>query len=172
MMQESLLQRLDRRDRALFARWSIGSDVGRSLRGGWTLLTHVGGAMATIAFAVLPLAVDGALRSAALHALATLILSHVAVQMLKRSIGRPRPSRSIARRALVHEPDRFSFPSGHAAAAMSVAVAYSMAFPSLAGPLCLVAGAVGLSRVCLGVHYPGDVFVAQLIAVATAIVLA
>ena len=65
------------------------------------------------------------------------------------------------------EPDRFSFPSGHAAAAMSVAFIYANAWPSLALPLIAVAGAVGLSRVFLGVHYLGDVLTGQLIAVGT-----
>jgi undecaprenyl-diphosphatase len=65
---------------------------------------------------------------------------------------------------LAAEPDRFSFPSGHAAAAMSVAMGYAMVFPNLAVPLVLLAAAVGASRVYLGVHYPGDVLVGQLLA--------
>jgi undecaprenyl-diphosphatase len=50
---------------------------------------------------------------------------------------------------------------------MSVAFAYAVAHPPLAAPLLAVAMAVGLSRVALGVHYPGDVLVGQLIAVLT-----
>ena len=70
---------------------------------------------------------------------------------------------------LVVEPDRFSFPSGHSAAAMSVAFVYAFAFPQLAIVLVPLAFLVGASRVCLGVHYPGDVLIGQLIAVLTAI---
>jgi membrane-associated phospholipid phosphatase len=44
----------------------------------------------------------------------------------------------------------FSFPSGHATAAMAVAFVYAVAFPTLAGPLISVAACVGLSRVYLG----------------------
>jgi undecaprenyl-diphosphatase len=66
-------------------------------------------------------------------------------------------------------PDRFSFPSGHACASMAVALAYGLAFPALAVPLVALATIVGFSRVCLGVHYPGDVLIGQLIAAGTAL---
>jgi len=89
--------------------------------------------------------------------------------LVKRTIGRPRPSKKLDCRALVAEPDQFSFPSGHSAAAMAVAVVYAMAFPPLAVVLIPLAILVGVSRVCLGVHYPGDVFIGQLIAVLSAL---
>jgi undecaprenyl-diphosphatase len=50
---------------------------------------------------------------------------------------------------------------------MAVALAYSTAFPVFAFPLLLLAVAVGVSRICLGVHYPGDVVMGQLIALVT-----
>jgi undecaprenyl-diphosphatase len=67
----------------------------------------------------------------------------------------------------VTEPDKFSFPSGHAAAAMSIAFAYAVVFTALSLPLVVLAALVGMSRVCLGVHYPGDVLAGQTIALAT-----
>jgi undecaprenyl-diphosphatase len=51
---------------------------------------------------------------------------------------------------------------------MAVAFVYGIAFPPLAIVLIPLA-VVGLSRVCLGVHYPGDVLIGQVIAVLTAI---
>jgi undecaprenyl-diphosphatase len=48
---------------------------------------------------------------------------------------------------------------------MSVAFIYASAFPSLALPLVALAVGVGMSRVFLGVHYPGDVLIGQVIAV-------
>lgn len=116
-----------------------------------------------------PLAAHGELRIAARHAVFTLVVSHLIVQLVKRIIGRRVPSRAMNCRSLIVEPDRFSFPSGHSAAATAVAFVYADAFPQLATILIPLAMLVGASRVCLGVHYPGDVLIGQLIAVLTAI---
>ncbi|MDB4878070.1 MAG: putative rane protein [Gemmatimonadetes bacterium] len=171
-MAHVILARLDARDRALFQRWSVRERASRTTRVFWTVLTHLGGVSCSVAAATLPLLSHGALGAAARQALATLIVSHLVVQLVKRTVGRPRPSLGVGCHALVHEPDRFSFPSGHSAAAMSVAFVYALAFPALAVVLIPLAMLVGMSRVCLGVHYPGDVLIGQLIAVLTAIPLA
>ena len=97
----------------------------------------------------------------------TLVVSHLLVQLVKRTVVRDRPAKVERCVSLVREPDRFSFPSGHAAASMSVALAYGTTFPVWAPPLLLVAAAVGFSRVRLGVHYPSDVLVGQLLAALT-----
>jgi undecaprenyl-diphosphatase len=79
-------------------------------------------------------------------------------QALKRSLTRARPDESIVGfEALAANPDRFSFPSGHTAAAFSVAIAWA-GEPFGLGPLSLLlAIGIGLSRVYLGAHYPLDV---------------
>ena len=51
---------------------------------------------------------------------------------------------------------------------MSVALIYGMAFPTWAVPLLVLALLIGFSRVRLGVHFPSDVLVGQLIAALTA----
>ncbi len=158
------LTNLGAHDRTLFRRWTL-MPSSRRARALWTMLTNFGGATFTILATVLPLFLGVAI--VARQALVTLAVSHLIVQIIKRTVGRPRPSHGLNGAALVAEPDRFSFPSGHAAAAMSVAFVYAAAFPSLAVPLVLFAGAVGISRVFLGVHYPGDVLIGQLIAVLT-----
>ena len=161
-----LLSTLGARDRTLFLRWAL-NDSSRLARAFWTVLTNAGGAVFTILAATLPLMVSGDLARIGPRALAALVISHLIVQLIKRSVGRPRPSHAAARMALVAEPDRFSRPSGHAAAAMSVAFVYASAFPSLALPFVALAVGIGMSRVFLGVHYPGDVLIGQVIAVLT-----
>jgi len=163
-----LLSSLGARDRTLFLRWAL-ADSSRLARAFWTILTNAGGAVSTILAATLPFLAGGAFAEIGRHAIAALVGSHLIVQLIKRTVGRPRPSRGVLTRALVAEPDRFSFPSGHAAAAMSVAFIYASAFPSLALPLVALAVGVGMSRVFLGVHYPGDVLIGQVIAVLTGV---
>ena len=82
-------------------------------------LTHAGGARVTIGAGLLLMAAGEQLVGlAALFALTT---SHVAVQLLKRVVARPRPCDANGHPlALIDLPDPFSFPSGHAAAACAV----------------------------------------------------
>ena len=163
-MGMTLLTRLEARDRALFMRWAIDDSTAHVERVVLSLITHAGGVCSSIVLALLPVLGVHRLAAAGWCPFGALVISHLIVQAFKRTIGRPRPSRTLAHHAMVHEPDRFSFPSGHAAAAMSIAVVYAALFPAFAAPLILVAAAIGLTRVFLGVHYPGDVLAGQLIA--------
>ncbi|MDE3052333.1 MAG: phosphatase PAP2 family protein [Gemmatimonadota bacterium] len=168
-MQTPLLARLAARDRDLYVRWALDDRSARALRTVLTAVTHAGGAFGSIALASLPLLGIRPLAAAGARPLAALVVSHLVVQLFKRTVGRPRPSQTLSARAAIAEPDRFSFPSGHAAAAMSIAVVYAVLFPALAVPAIVGATAVGLTRVFLGVHYPGDVIAGQAIAVVTAL---
>lgn len=100
-----------------------------------------------------PRGVHLGLRLAASSTLATL-----ASQALKRSLTRARPDSAITGfEPLSANPDEFSFPSGHTAAAFAVAVAF-LGEPCAAGPLtALLATGIAFSRVYLGAHYPLDV---------------
>lgn len=158
------LIRLDARDRALFARLALTSSTAGSRRRFWTSLTHLGGARASIGLAFMQSVVPGGSLQIAWRTSCLLGLSHLVVQLIKRTVGRPRPSAHESIEALVLIPDRFSFPSGHACAAMALAVGVASAVPSLTLPLLLVAMLIGLSRVMLGAHYPGDVLIGQAIA--------
>jgi len=170
MVQSALLHRLDDRDRALYLRWVIGESASRATLFFWTFLTHMGGITASVVFALVPLVTaDGELKVSAVQAAWTLSISLLIVQSIKRLVVRARPSESAQVNAHVGVPDRFSFPSGHAASSMSIAFIHAATFHSLGVPLLVLAVLIGASRVRLGAHYPGDVVVGQLIAIATGV---
>lgn len=168
------LRSLDARDRALLVRVSLGPNCAALSRGTWHLVTHLGGARGSIGLCLLALLFPSVTIAIAWRTLLLLGVSHAVVQVVKRLVGRPRPTHVQAHNngvALIDIPDRFSFPSGHACAAMAVALGFAAAFPALALPLLAIAWLVGMSRVVLGVHYPGDVLVGQAIALLTAVPL-
>ena len=170
-MTRQLRFQLGDHDRALLLRCALPHDAARWSRLPWLAITHLGGTGPSLLAAGLPWFGCCELHRASQLALLTLISSHLLVQLIKRTVSRARPSSLDRIVSLVAEPDRFSFPSGHATASMSVALAYGVVFPTWAVPLLLLALLVGFSRVRLRVHYPSDVLVGQLIALATAVVL-
>jgi undecaprenyl-diphosphatase len=169
-MRSALFHKLELGDRALFLRCVLTESASLTERFFWTTLTHVGGVAASVAFALVPLALaEGQLKVAAVQAAWSLTISHLIVQVIKRNVVRTRPYVAAQVHAHVGIPDRFSFPSGHSAAVMSVAFIHAATFHSLAVPMLVLAAVVGFSRVRLGVHYPGDVLVGQVIAIATGV---
>ena len=87
---------------------------------------------------------------------------------LKRLVRRPRPYRALDgvdardRQFMGDEVfDPHSFPSGHTSTAFAIATSLSLSYPEwyVAAPALAWAGAVGVSRVWHGVHYPSDVLV-------------
>ncbi len=163
-----LLRRLtvhDQRMISALARREAPRWVDRFLR----LVTHAGGATATTGLALLLLALPDT-RHLGLEALVANCLSHVAVQALKRTVVRPRPSVLLPHIAALAElPDHFSFPSGHACAAVAVVTPLLLAAPTAAIPLVCIALMVGASRVYLRVHYVTDVVVGQMLGAAAGI---
>lgn len=130
-------------------------------------VTHLGDAAATIGITLL-LLLSGSdrLREAGWTAAVALAGSHLLVQLVKRRVARARPCMPSGIHALIQPPDRFSFPSGHAAASLSVATALAPLLPMPAAMLLMgLAMTVGVSRCYLGVHYPGDVLAGWLLAV-------
>ena len=168
-MASSMLERLHKRDTALYRRWRLDGDERSPDRRIWVVLTHLGGGTFTITAALLPLFVGGPLAAMGFQPAMCLLLSTLMVQVMKRNILRSRPT-VHHEEALVVVPDRFSFPSGHATAIMSVAFSYAVNFPALAVLLFILSSAVGLSRVRLGVHYPGDVLAGQAIALLSGVI--
>ncbi len=129
--------------------------VTRAMRG----VTHLGDGQ-TLTFVGLVLLLAG---GAPTRHLAWLLLlgsggAALLAQAVKRLSKRRRPNAGInGFTALVQNPDAFSFPSGHTAAAVALAVAWAGEGSGLGLLVSAFAGLVGFSRVYLGVHYPLDV---------------
>jgi undecaprenyl-diphosphatase len=92
-------------------------------------------------------------------------------QVLKRLFCRPRPTTGMGGlAALVAIPDRFSFPSGHTAAAFGVAAALAGGNGVVAWLALILACGIGISRIYLGAHYPLDVAAGMLVGAASGFV--
>lgn len=77
---------------------------------------------------------------------------------LKQAIRRDRPCDRFADVIPQITPsDKFSLPSGHAAAAFVFATLLSYYYPGLMLPAYTLASLIALARVFLGVHYPTDI---------------
>jgi undecaprenyl-diphosphatase len=79
--------------------------------------------------------------------------------MLKNIVDRERPYEAMPwLDTLVKRPRDYSFPSGHAAGSFASAYAIAKGFGKKTGiPAYVLASAISLTRVGVGVHYPSDV---------------
>lgn len=143
------------------------------------VLSAVGGGWGSLT--VVPLLAFGRTRRFALSLTAVLGVTAVFVFALKRVVGRVRPCNCLAdvKALFFAAPSDFSFPSGHSAGsfafAVFVAIVLVRATPAgasasvrrlrrlSAGVLVALAASVGLSRIALGVHFPGDVLAGALL---------
>jgi membrane-associated phospholipid phosphatase len=91
--------------------------------------------------------------------------------LIKKIVKRPRPFLTNAHLTAVYQPGSYSFPSGHTSAAVSSATALIRAYPKwyVIAPSVLWSGAVGYSRMYLGVHNPSDVLAGAVLGAGTAI---
>ena len=77
--------------------------------------------------------------------------------VLKNSLRRRRPQDALQGfRSLIIASDQFSFPSGHSSGAFLLATCLCLVYGSVGLGVFLWATGVALSRVLLGVHFPGD----------------
>lgn len=101
-------------------------------------------------------------RRAALRGVVSLCgASLLSNSVIKPLVGRRRPDidRTIKARRIGRTPWTSSFPSGHSASDAAFATGAALELPVSAALLVPLAGAVGYSRVHVGVHYPSDVVV-------------
>ncbi len=93
--------------------------------------------------------------------------------IMKNSLRRPRPKDTVPEfRSLIDASDQFSFPSGHSSGAFLLATCLMLTYGSVAAPMFLWAISVAVSRVLLGVHFPGDTLAGALLGCTIALAVA
>jgi membrane-associated phospholipid phosphatase len=102
-------------------------------------------------------------RAGIATALASLSATYLVQRVMKPVFRRRRPF--VDREVLVVgiKPADASFPSGHTAASFAAATALATFYPGAAPMAFTLATGVGLSRVYLGHHFPGDVAVGAMV---------
>lgn len=96
----------------------------------------------------------------------------VAAHFLAGAVDRPRPFVTHPGAHLfVHHAADAGFPSDHATAAFAIAMAVWLRLRLPGAAALVLATVLGLARVAIGVHYPGDVLAGAGIGIACALVL-
>jgi len=100
----------------------------------------------------------------------TVLSAQIISTIIKYSVDRPRPFVTYPDLEKITSGGSPSFPSGHTSDAFALATAVSIAYPKwyIIIPSYAWAGAVGYSRMNLGVHYPSDVLAGALIGAGSA----
>jgi membrane-associated phospholipid phosphatase len=98
----------------------------------------------------------------------SIMAAELIVGVLKICVGRLRPVMFDALGRTGFDPFSLSdvwhsFPSGHAAAAFAALVSFGLAYPKVKPLTWALAAVSGLSRVCIGAHFPSDVIFAAFI---------
>ncbi|HDQ45311.1 MAG TPA: phosphatase PAP2 family protein [bacterium] len=89
--------------------------------------------------------------------------------ILKKTIRRVRPFQKIPGiTKRVTPPDKFSFPSGHTAAAFLMATLIGSVYPVILLPAMILAFLIGFSRIYNGVHFTSDVIAGMLLGILSA----
>ncbi len=167
-MVQSLLQKANHWDTRIFS-LIFGDAQGKPLKRFFYRLSQTADAFFCLFIGLVWLWLQPAQWLYVLTALSAFSLELSLYYLVKKNVRRPRPYQHLKGvQALIVPPDEFSFPSGHTGAAFLLAVILSAALPAVTPWIFTWAFLVGLSRVYLGVHYPGDVLAGMALGILSA----
>jgi len=114
---------------------------------------------------------DKGTRQNGLYIASSSVVNALVTLAIKKIVKRPRPFNGQVRINAVYQPGSTSFPSGHTSSAFATATSLSQAYRKwyVIAPAYLYAGAIGYSRMYLGVHYPTDVAAGAVLGTGTAL---
>lgn len=114
---------------------------------------------------------DKGTRQDAAYIASSSAVNVILTMALKKLFKRPRPFAANVKINAVYQPPHYSFPSGHTSSAFTTATAISQVQNKwyITAPAYLWAGAIGYSRMYLGVHYPTDVAAGALLGTGSAL---
>ncbi|MBC7588593.1 MAG: phosphatase PAP2 family protein [Chitinophagaceae bacterium] len=121
-------------------------------------------------FAINVLHKDSITKNKAIYIGSTVIISSIISTVSKKIIKRNRPSAIYPDIEAIGKAGSYSMPSGHTSDAFALATSVSVAYRKwfVVAPVFVWAGAVGYSRLHLGVHYPTDVLAGAVVGAGSA----
>jgi membrane-associated phospholipid phosphatase len=141
----------------------INLDRNKSLDGTYTFITNTAGPV-SFGTPVLMCGIglfkhDSILIRNSIYIGSSVVISAILTTVLKYAVNRPRPFVTYPDIEKVGKGGSPSFPSGHTSEVFALATSVSLSYPKwyVIAPSFAWAGAVGYSRMDLGVHYPSDV---------------
>ena len=154
----AILATLQQVDTKLFTRVFRQGEQRAVVRSMAKILSHTGDGFLHLALPAL-LALIGTERLPTYCVLlgSAMFIERLLYFVMKNTLRRRRPQDFVPGfRSIIQASDKFSFPSGHTSAAFCLATTTGIVFGGPFIAMYVWASAVALSRVLLGVHFPGD----------------
>ena len=151
-------------------RWCMGRKHSADIAAISRWISRLGDGYCYLILALLLIAFEVRHSSELLTAALTAFAVELPLYLLfKNTVRRNRPSDAIGGfNAFLAPADKFSFPSGHSAAAFLMATVIASFYPEYTLVGYSVAALIGSSRVLLGVHFPTDIIAGIVLGVGSA----